>query len=105
MAGILPAIFASLQRRGWNITKEPLIGIGQAFGGPIAHRDAYRATPDAQSIEAQSSSFCQHGASGLVFYSWDASEPDLTTPMPMNSAAISTGIRDGITACKRYWNA
>lgn len=36
MSSLLPAMFASLKQRGWNIAKEPLIGIGQAFGGPRA---------------------------------------------------------------------
>lgn len=33
MSAVLPAMFASLQQRGWSIAKEPLVGIGQAFGG------------------------------------------------------------------------
>ena len=41
MSATLPAIFASLQQRGWDISKEPLIGIGQAFGGSIAHTDRF----------------------------------------------------------------
>src|SRR5258708_1426414 len=45
MSGVLPAMFASLQQRGWNITKEPLIGIGQAFGGSRAHPNDYWVTP------------------------------------------------------------
>ncbi len=34
MSGLLPAVFSSLSKRGWDIRKEPLIGIVQAFGGP-----------------------------------------------------------------------
>ena len=48
MSGLLPAMLASLKERGLNITKEPLIGIGQAFGGPIAHTDEYWVTPSRQ---------------------------------------------------------
>jgi hypothetical protein len=103
MSGILPAMFASLQQRGWNISKEPLIGIGQAFGGPQAHTDRYWVTPSAKDIETQSRSFCEHGATGLAFYSWEDPEYGPTTQTPMSSAEVGTGIRNGIAACKAYW--
>jgi hypothetical protein len=104
MSGVLPSMFASLRRRGWDITKEPLIGIGQAFGGPKAHTDRYWVTPTAKDIETQSTSFCEHGATGLTFYAWDDSGFGPTTHTPMNSPEIETGIRDGISACKQYWS-
>jgi hypothetical protein len=104
MSAGLPAMFSSLQRRGWDITKEPLIGIGQAFGGPIAHTDRYRVIPTAKNIETQSRSFCEHGASGLTFYAWDSSDFGPTTHTPMNSPEIELGIRNGIGACKQYWS-
>jgi hypothetical protein len=97
-------MFASLEQRGWNSVKEPLIGIGQAFGGPIAHTDRYWVTPTAKDIETQSKSFCEHGATGLTFYGWNDSGFGPTTQTPMNSSAIETGIRNGIAACKQYWS-
>jgi hypothetical protein len=104
MVGVLPAMFASLQRRGWDITKQPLIGIGQAFGGPIKNTRTYRTTPNAQDIAIQSRSFCEHGATGLVFYAWDDSGFGPTTQTPMNSPEIERGIQSGIAACKAYWS-
>jgi hypothetical protein len=104
MSSTLTAMFASLQRRGWDITKEPLVGIGQAFGGPIAQTDYYRVTPTEIDIETQSKSFCEHGATGLTFYGWDDSGFAPTTLTPMNSAEIESGIRNGIAACKQYWS-
>jgi len=104
MSGILPAMFASLQQRGWDIAKEPLIGIGQAFGGPQAHTDRYWVTPGAKDIETQSRSFCEHGATGLTFYGWADSGYGPATQTPMNSTGINTGISNGIAACKRYWS-
>jgi hypothetical protein len=47
MSAILPAMFACLQQRGWTITKEPLFGIAQAFGGPRAHKNDYWIRPNA----------------------------------------------------------
>jgi hypothetical protein len=104
MEGVLPAMFASLQKRGWDITKQPLIGIGQAFGGPIAHTNSYWVTPTANDIAMQSKSFCQHGATGLTFYGWNDSGFGPTTQTPMNSPQITLGIKNGIAACKAYWS-
>ena len=104
MSGLLPKIFASLERRGWDIKKEPLIGIAQAFGGPRAHSNFYSVTPTAKDIETQSRSLCEHGATGLVFYGWDDSGFGPTAQTPMNSPQIEMGIRNGIAACKQYWN-
>ena len=103
MSSILPAMFRSLQERGWNIVNEPFIGIGQAFGGPIANSDRYRLAPTSTYIEEQSKSFCLHGAIGLVFYAWSDSEIGALSQSPMNSHEIEAGIQDGIRACKQYW--
>jgi hypothetical protein len=104
MTGLLPAMFASLEQRGWNIKKEPFIGIGQAFGGPIANLNRYWVTPYARDIEVQSRSFCEHGATGLAFYAWDNSGFGPTTQTPMNSPEIDRGIQSGIAACETYWS-
>ena len=103
MSGVLSAMFASLQQRGWAMTREPLIGIVQAFGGPTAHTDRYWVTPTARDVETQSRSFCEHGASGLTFYTWDGSGYGTESQTPMNSPQIQMGIRNGTAACKAYW--
>lgn len=103
MSGLLDAAFASLQKRGWDSLKEPLLGIVQAFGGPVSHTAYFRVTPTAQNVETQSRSFCTHGATGLVFYAWEDSGFGLATWTPMNSPAIQQGIRMGIEACESYW--
>jgi hypothetical protein len=92
MEGLLPAIFESLKQRGWDINKEPLIGIGQAFGGPL---NRYYVIPDAKDIATQSKSFCEHGATGF----------GPTAQTPMNSPEIATGIQRGIVACKGIWRS
>ncbi len=104
MSGILPAMFTSLQQRGWTITKEPLIGIVQAFGGPIAHTDRYWVTPTARDIETESRSFCEHGATGLTYYAWNDSGYGPESQTPMNSPQITIGIQNGIAACKALWD-
>jgi hypothetical protein len=103
MAGVLPAMFASLKMRGWDITREPLIGIGQAFGGPIRNTNRYWVTPDANDIATQSKSFCEHGATGIVYYGWDDSTFGAGMQTPMNNTGIEMGIQKGIAACKQIW--
>ncbi|GCF10084.1 hypothetical protein [Dictyobacter arantiisoli] len=104
MSQVLPVMLTSLHLRGWDIKKEPLIGIAQAFGGPIAHKNAYRVPPTANDIALQSKAFCENGASGLVFYGWSDSEIGPASLSPMTSLEIENGIRAGIAACKHYWN-
>jgi hypothetical protein len=104
MSDVLPAMLTSLKQRGWDIAKEPLIGIGQVFGGPVGSTNEYWITPDAKDIEAQSKSFCEHGATGLVFYAWNDSEFGPQAQTPMNSPQIQAGIKQGIAACRQLWS-
>ena len=103
MAALLPSIFSSLQQRGWSIAREPLIGIGQAFGGSLSESKSLIVVPSARDIEIQSKSFSEHGATGLSFYAWNDSGFVPQTQTPTNNAEIAAGIRNGITACKQYW--
>jgi hypothetical protein len=102
MSKVLPAMFTSLKKRGWDIAKEPLIGIPQAFGGTIGGEPWPVST--AQSIETQSRSFCQNGATGILYYAWDNSGLDNTSQLPWNNTQITQGIRNGISACEQYWS-
>jgi len=104
MSGLLTEAFNSLIMRGWNIAKEPLIGIGQAFGGPIKNTQEYWITPSTDNIETQSRSFCTNGATGLVFYAWMDSGYGQATQTPMNSPEIETGIQRGIADFHAYWD-
>ena len=104
MSTLLPAIFSSLKSRGWDSAKEPLIGIGQAFGG-LTDANHYWVFPRAEDIETQSKSFCTHGASGLVFYAWNDSTFGHDAQTPGNNTEIEAGIRLGISACQQYWQS
>ncbi len=105
MQGLFAALFTSLWQRGWDIHSEPLIGIGQAFGGALAGAERYYVTPSATDIATQSESFCEHGAMGLVSYTWDDSGLGPTSQTPMNSPEIDAGIQNGIAACKKVWRS
>lgn len=112
MSNLLPAMFNSLANcdgtcstaNGWNINKEPLIGIGQAWAGTRTtfNPPEYEIVPTADDIIEQSISFCEHGATGIVYYAWITGgvNPLYT---PVNTAAMKQGVQQGITSCQTVW--
>ncbi|MEO7000553.1 MAG: hypothetical protein ABI068_01955, partial [Ktedonobacterales bacterium] len=104
MRSLLPKVFITLRALGWNPARTPLIGIPQAWAGDRSNVTAniYEIAPTTDELAQQSASFCQSGASGIVFYAWyDSSTTNLQTPA--NSLVIRRGVRQGIAACKRTW--
>ncbi len=97
MSNILPAAFASFKKRGWDSTKEPLVGIPQAFGG-IVEGESWP-VPDANAVETQTKTYCQQGAIGIIFYDWDPSAQS-----PITNSQITQGIKSGIADCQAIWN-
>jgi len=104
MPTILPKIFTSLSRRGWSISREPMIGIGQAFGGTRAGTKNESVTPNPQNMTTQALSFCQHGASDVFFYGWDMGTDFSNPQTPMTNSGIQQGVQQGIAACRSYWS-
>ena len=105
MRALLPKAFAALRARGWNPARSPLIGIPQAWAGDRSNVTGatYEIAPTTDELTQQSASFCQSGASGIVFYAWDDSTvTNLQTPG--DNLAIRRGVRQGIAACKRSWS-
>ncbi len=99
MSHTLPAVFASLKQRGWDRTKEPLVGIPQAFGGPDQSGTQWP-IPTANSIETQTKTYCQQGAVAVIFYEWDTNEQT-----PMTNPQIAQGVKKGITDCESIWGS
>ncbi len=98
MSHTLPAVFASLKQRGWDRTREPLVGIPQAFGGLVS--GTQWPVPDANSIETQAKTYCQQGAVALIFYEWDTDEQTSDT-----NPQIAQGVKKGIADCKSIWSS
>ncbi len=96
MSNILPAAFASFKQRGWEITNEPLVGIPQAFGGDVSGTNW--PVPDANAVETQTKTYCQQGATGIIYYNWDP-----TAQSPMTNSQITQGIKNGLADCKNIW--
>jgi hypothetical protein len=103
MSTLLPKIFISLSRRGWSMNGEPMIGIGQAFGGTVNGTQNKFITPNSKNIITQALSFCQQGASSVFFYGWDMGTSLGNPQTPMTNSSIEQGIQQGISACKSYW--
>jgi hypothetical protein len=96
MAHVFPDVFASLKKREWSILQEPLVGIPQVFGGTINGK--VWPTPNASDIETQTKAYCQQGATGILYYSWEESGQS-----PMNNSQINQGIKSGIADCELIW--
>jgi hypothetical protein len=96
MAQVLPAVFTSLKLRGWNQAKEPLVGIPQAFGGLVDGEPW--PTPSASNIETQAKTYCQQGATGILYYDWTEAGPS-----PMTNAQIALGVQRGVSDCESIW--
>ena len=96
MSSILPAFFATLRSQGWESTKEPLVGVPQAFGGQVS--GIHWPIPDANAVETQTKTYCQQGAVGIIYYDWDTK-----VASPMTNAGITQGIRRGLADCQQIW--
>lgn len=104
MSSILPKIFHSLSRRGWNKQREPFIAIAQGFSGTIASTGWYLVTPNAQNLATQALAFCRQGASAVFFYAWNTDRELLQPQTPMNNSLLADGVKQAVTVCTRYWS-
>jgi hypothetical protein len=103
MKALLPAMAHSLEKKGWDIAKTPLYGIGQAWGGSFEKR-YYQPGLTREEMLAQAKAFCDFGASYIGWYAWDDSGFEARTQTPNNSKAIAAGIAAGMNACRQVWN-
>ena len=102
MKALLPAMAHSLARKGWNIARTPLYGIGQAWGGSYDKR-YYQPGLTSGEMLKQATAFCEFGARYVGWYAWDDSGYDARTETPNNSKAVADGIAQGINACTSVW--
>jgi hypothetical protein len=102
MKALLPAMAGSLKKKGWDIAKTPLFGIGQAWSGPYNKRDYQPGLTRGEMLE-QAKAFCEFGADYIGWYAWDDSGYEAETHTPNNSPVIAAGIAAGIKACRQVW--
>ena len=98
-------MFNSLRRQGWDQSKEPLIGITQAFSGTESDHKSYLIQPSPQNMADQALGFCQNGAIAVTFYAWDIGREILNLQTPLNNSQIAQGVQQSVTACTRYWQS
>ena len=98
MYGVLNAVSTSLKKRGWDIAKQPLIGIVQAFS------DDHYLAPSAKNMTTQAKAYCAFGASAISYWTWGTGEGSGQSTF-MTSNAVNNGIRQGIVACQQIWAA
>jgi hypothetical protein len=99
---LLPYIFKELKARGWNINKNPLIGMPQAFYyAPKPRQTAPHVAPRPSDIAQEFSSFCEAGASAIIFYSWHDSHGDWYEGH--NTPEVRKGLVEGLKRCRSIW--
>ena len=87
-----------LAKFGWSLSRAPLLGIGQAWGGPY-ERVRYQPGLTTAEVRTQARAFCSYGASAIGWYAWDDRGFGPHTHTPNNSTAIQRGIAEGASAC------
>jgi hypothetical protein len=102
MKALLPAMQRSLAKRGWQIDKTPLYGIGQAWSGSYEKR-YYQPGLSKEQMREQAKAFCDFGATYIGWYAWDDGGYDSRTQTPNDSPVIADGIAAGIAACRQVW--
>lgn len=102
MKALLPAMARTLSKKGWDIARTPLYGIGQAWGGSYEKKYYQPGLTSGEMLE-QARGFCGFGATYVGWYAWDDSGFESRTETPNNSSAIAAGISGGIKACQKIW--
>ena len=112
MRTVLPEGLALLRQKGWDSSKQPLIGMPQAFGynprtargnGQILPQPTYRPPPTQTQLATQVSAFCKYGAQSIIGYVWNDNSVGKITEL-FNSEALRTGMQKGGATCRSaYW--
>lgn len=96
MGDLLPRILHSLGEHGWDAAGQPLIGVAQAWSGHHSADGKIVQRPSRVDILTQARAFCQAGAIGIAWYSWELSDyPGAVTP------ETNPEMADGIRAATR----
>jgi hypothetical protein len=98
MSDLLPSMLARLRQAGWDPTMQPLIGVPQAF------RFGQTDGPTPADVTAQAAAYCAAGASSIVFYAWNDSQPEPKAEL-YDAADLREGASQGMAACRAAWRA
>ena len=98
MHELLPYMLQALLDRGWDRSRQPLVGIPQTFRFGRASR------PVAADVRTQTSAYCAAGASAIVFYAWNDSASAPKAEL-FDAPDLRQGATDGLAACGALWAA
>ncbi|MGH2447936.1 MAG: hypothetical protein ACRDFS_04970 [Chloroflexota bacterium] len=100
MHRVLPYEKAYLRRRGWNIKREPLVGIPQAFT-PLHAGGVDWAPETGSALATQVTAFCKGGASAILAYAWRDHNPGRGELG--NDPELRAGLEAGMENCRSDW--
>jgi hypothetical protein len=96
MPDLLPHMLQRLQALGWDPTTQPLIGVPQtfAFGSD--------APPSAAEVIAQTTAYCAAGASSILFYAWNDTDPGPKAQL-FNTPTLRAAAASAMAQCQDIW--
>ena len=94
MVNLLMDVRKSLVAYGWNPDVQPMIGVGQAWGGEEISRGVVTDPPTASEMVVQASGFRNAGAIGIAWFAW-TSDRYRKVRTPANDEGLSAGVRGG----------
>ena len=97
MSELLPYMLGELQARGWDHTRQPLIGLPQAF------RFGAALCPSASDVAAQTAAYCAAGAFAIIFHAWNDSYPGAKAQL-FNAPDLRHGAAAGLDQCRALWS-
>jgi hypothetical protein len=95
MGSLMPWFIVELQQRGFG--KPQLLPVLHAFSAARTPGGSYYVHPQPEDIEVQANAYCESGAIGLLFFTWQA--PDALTGY-QNDAQIRAGVTKAIAGCR-----
>lgn len=98
MSGLLAKIRTSLSQSGWDPSRQPLLGIGQAWGGQKSS-DTITYPPRVTDMLNQALGYCAAGAQGIVWYAWTITSMSHVLS-PANVPSLHQGVSDTAATCR-----
>ncbi|MDQ0031462.1 hypothetical protein [Arthrobacter bambusae] len=98
MQQLLPKMEASLTQHGWDPSRQPLLGVGQAWAGQKADKGAVTYPPGTAQMVIQAKAYCAARAQGVAWYAWTISSLS-NVESPYNNDSLREGVRESVGVC------
>ena len=97
MSRLLDEIKRSLAQFGWDPSRQPLLGVGQAWGGK--KNEAITYPPLVTEMLTQAQGYCSAGAQGIAWYAWTITSMS-SVLSPANDPALHQGVSAAAIPCR-----